>query len=401
VLIAAEAEAKKRASTRDPKLYPNYLFHALYDTQAGVYGLRKGNPYGISRREFIESTVQIKTKRRKLELIRYNQSQRNMEASVLRQERNAKAVRIVILKVRQNGISTYIIAFAFWLMLTHTDVKVRIIADREDLCETLLDRVRLVFRELCRGDGKPWNLVTTKSNRDMIVLAEPIHSSIHVVSANTPDPGHGETVDLLDMEETARWPDAERKAKGVEMTLPEVEGSYAFDVSTAFGNTGYYARKFKAAWERKTGIGDPTAGEALMAGGGWQPVFFPWFLHEENRWSWINEMALPHAIAGQILETLDAEEKILMGQTYHLRGQPPRNVDLDQLAWRRYFISEKCNGNLDTFHEQAPAFVDEAFLASGRPAFEIGLVKKLMLSYQSDPTWVGELLPIDEEGILQ
>lgn len=395
-LDAAIAEARQRGDG-DEEATRAWHFFLLYNRERGVFGCRPGNRFAMSRREWIEKHVMIEDKRAKVVPFELNQSQRNLEATILRLERAGTPVRVVILKVRQNGISTYNLAFMLWLIATHTNIKARVIADREELCETLLNRVKRMFARMHKSDGSRWNIPTDKSNRDMIVLGEPFSSAITVVSANTPNPGFGETNNCVDMEETSKWPDADEKGKGVELALPEVPGSYAFDVSQPKGNSGYFADKFKRAWYREKGMADPNASDAdveksgsvagLLGAGGWRPIFIPWFLHQEYRWTKIgsNPSVLPAEIAESITKTLTAEEKVLLQQKYLIRGKGLCSVDLDQLAWRRYYIAEKCNGKIEVFHEQCPAFPEEAFLASGRPAFNIEAVKRLQARFQRPP----------------
>lgn len=389
--IAEVERMAQKASAADPASLDNWRMYYLYNNVVGLYANRRDNPYRVSRRQWIEANVTIKSKRRVVELMLLNQSQRNKEAIILRAERARLPVRVVTLKVRQNGDSTQTLAIAFELMLRNRDVKVRLIADKEQLTEELLQRAMLMFRELTGPNGERWKLQTTASNRDRIIVGAPIYSQIYVISARVPDPGHGETPDMLCMEETSRWPEAERKAKGVELGLPEVSGSYAFDTSTAHGNAGHYHDKFMRAWDRSQGLAT-AADQELLGSGGWQPHFVPWYLHgEEYRWSWINGRELPAKLAEEIRRTLDDEEKILLKTRYYERRRGWCTVDLDQLAWRRYYISEKCNGSLDTFHEQCPAFVHEAFLASGRPAFDANLVQSIRAEYMREPKWTGEI----------
>lgn len=396
-LVAKAYREAAHFGNGDEELTRAWQFFLLHNAERGVFGRRAGNPFKMSRREWMERHIMIEDKGTRVMPFKLNQSQRNLEAIILRMERAGAPVRVVILKVRQNGISTYDLAFMVWLICTRTNVKARVITDREDLCGTLLNRVKRMFSRMHKSDGSLWNLPTDKSNRDTIVLGEPFWSSIAVVSANTPSPGYGETNTCVDMEETSKWPDAEEKGKGVELTLPEISGSYAFDVSQPKGNSGYFAKKFKRAWYRLKGMADPSASDedieksgavdGLLGAGGWRPLFIPWFLHEEYRWTRLgsNPPVLPDKVRDAIEQTLTDEERVLLQQKYLLHGKGWCNVDYDQLAWRRFYIPEKCNGSIDTFHEQCPAFPEEAFLASGRPAFNIEALKRMQARYQRAP----------------
>lgn len=401
-LIVKLKEAKRlalHAAGENQELQRLWQFYLLYNEQVGVFGDRPGNPFRMSRREWIEGLVVIVDKRARPVPFTFNQSQRNLEAVLLRQERRKAPRRVVILKVRQNGISTYTLAVFLHALLTKTNLNARVITDREELCETLLSRVKMMFQRLRMRTGQPWDLQPDKSNRDMIVMGAPFNSRIQVVSANTPNPGFGETNLYIDLEETSKWPDAEEKGKGIELALPEVPESFAIDVSQAKGNTGYFAKKFKRAWYRQKGVALPDDvkledDDALSGRIGWHALFFPWFIHEEYRWTRIgsNPTALPKEIEDKIKRTLSAEERVLLTQTYQLRGGPVRTVDFDQLAWRRYYIAEKCNGNLQTFHEQCPAFPEEALFASGRSAFNVEHVQAKLASHARQPMLVGKLV---------
>jgi hypothetical protein len=308
----------------------------------------------------------------------------------------------VIVKVRQNGISTDILGDCAWMMLTRTNKSLRIVADRGDLCNLFLNRLRVTFRNLRRPDGTPWNLEFKNSNRDELVLGEPFHSSVRVVSANTPSAGFGETCSFVDMEETSKWADAVETAKGVLMTLPALNGTYAFDVSQPKGNIGYFAEKFQRAWNKKQGLSnseiDPEL-ERVLDIGSWQPIFFPWFIHDEYRWTRLGkgcEGGLPENVRAAIEKTLDEEERTLLKQTYFMRGRGLCHVDYDQLAWRRYWIDTQCNGSVEVFHQQCPAFPEEAFLSSGRAAFNTAHVQRMMSEQRVEPSFVGDIIEAQE-----
>ncbi|MDD6468205.1 MAG: hypothetical protein PUF50_08510, partial [Erysipelotrichaceae bacterium] len=52
------------------------------------------------------------------------------------------------------------------------------------------------------------------------------------------------------------------------------------------------------------------------------------------------------------------------------------NLDLEQLAWRRWCIATNCNNDIDTFRQEYPANPDEAFILSGNPVFNNQLIFK-------------------------
>ena len=396
-ILAAHGRAEQKGGDDEAQVRAWYFFY-LYNQEHGVFGNRRGNPHRMSRREWMERLLRIVDKNTRTVPFKLNRSQRMLEARVLRAERTGKPVRIVILKVRQNGISSYVIGFWLWAILTRQNVKAQIVTHEEKLYAELLKRLRSMFGNLAQSDGTPWDLPTTSKSRNLIEFGPPFDSAVNVVTARSDDPGFGQTPTLLDMEETAKWPDAEEKAKGIVMGLPEVSGTVAFDISQPSGNTGYFAAKYRGAEKKKQGLAAPKGDdvdESLFAG--WDPLFMPWYIHdEEYRWTKIggNPPVLPKAIEQKIERTLDEEETLLLKQRFYERGRPGgwRNVDYDQLAWRRYYIEAKLNGNIESFHEQCPAFPDEAFLSSGRPFFNSQHVRRAMASHEREPIAIGSIV---------
>ena len=51
-------------------------------------------------------------------------------------------------------------------------------------------------------------------------------------------------------------------------------------------------------------------------------------------------------------------------------------VSYEQLKWRRWCINNNCNGDVEQFHQEYPSTPEEAFIASGRPRFNIGVLKQ-------------------------
>lgn len=387
-----EAERKARAASKDDKkLLPNYRLHFLYSREHGVYGNRPGNPWRKTRHRWIEENVQILDKAGELVPFKLNPAQRYLESVVLRFERGGRAVRVVILKARQEGMSTYIVALAFHLILTNENVRVRIVAHSESTANVQLQRAKLMLRKLTRANGQSWGLHLPRKGTGVLEVGEPIFGAIEITSSRAPDPGHGETNRMMHMTETSRWQNASEVAKGLEPTCHPVPGNYVFDETTARGNTGYFHDKFTNAWERhREG--------ALFSGEGWHPIFLPWFIHEDYRFSVAQHRALTDEEEEEILATLDDDEKILLRQEYVRRGHGRSHVDLDQLAWRRWAIANIANHSLDTFHEQYPAFPEEAFLASGHNAFASEQIKHQILTYAKPPEFVGELLLVDGDA---
>ena len=99
---------------------------------------------------------------------------------------------------------------------------------------------------------------------------------------------------------------------------------------------------------------------ALVGKGIWRLIFYPWFAHSEY------SLALSREEAERIEATLEQDERRLMLEA---------RLTLGQIGWRRAKISEM-GGSVDSFRQEYPASIPDAFLSSGRPVFPAAIVSK-------------------------
>lgn len=370
--------------TQDPKLQENQRYFATFSRDYGVLGCRRGNTRALSRRQWIERHVCVKSKQGVIVTMKLNPAQRRLEAAILRMERRGVPVRIIILKARQIGFSTYIQAFCFWAILNVANTRCLMIAHRNPTARAIFAKVHTMRRMLRRADGTPYDFAMPHKSRTEVAFDEPMNSAIEVDSAEVDEPGHGDTVQILHKTETSRWKNALEKAKGLEQILPELPGTYGFDETTANGDVGYFRDEFWDAWEGESGV---------------HPLFVAWFEQPEYRWTSINQREeLAEDVREAIHETLTKDEEALLELTYYQRGVGPRKVDYDQLAWRRHMLKSKMGNNLDNLNEQYPSTPEEAFLASGRPAYD-GERLKLAMRMTSEPKRY-EIGPVEDIAVV-
>lgn len=285
--------------------------------------------------------------------------------------------------------STFIQALGAERSMRRLLSRVLLIGHRKETASLILDKVhKLVTRLPKRGeDAKRWSIVLRRSSRKEIAFEVPMESVIEIDSAEVPEPGHGDTVDMLHMTETSRWPDASLKAKGLEQVVPERPGTEIYDETTANGDTGYFRNKFVRAYYGDAGSQDADDDDFR----GWVAHFTPWFADQEYRWTFMRGVTeLPDRVKHSIEASLDDVEKRLLATKYLLRGKGWVYVDYDQLAWRRFWKQTKCDDNWSTFNEQYPGFPEDAFLASGRTVFDNRQLADAM-KLTTDPIWVGDI----------
>jgi len=372
-------------------LWDNHRFARLFSKDAGVYGPRKGNPRRIGLRRFVERFFFVKTKDGDVQPFILNDSQRRLLAEIVRMERAGVPVRLIILKARQQGFSTFIAALAAWYCLTRKQARACLVAHRKQTSQVIFGKVRLMIRSMVKQDRKRWTFELLSDTGSQIVFDEPIFSQIVVDSAEVAEPGRGDTVQFLHESESPSWKDASSKIAALRQILPSSLDTYGFCESTAKGDSNQFAREFKAAWKKSR------PGKPIVLG--WRAIFFPWYFDQGYRWSSIHRKALPPELEQDIRETLDEEEKALLETTYLRRGHGIVHVDFDQLAWRRYALAELCQRDLNRLHEEYPATPEEAFIASGARFFDPLLIKR-MRDAVSEPLWRGEITDPEGDALL-
>lgn len=269
--------------------------------------------------------------------------------------------------------STVVELIIFYLTVTATFKRGCVIAHKNSISTKILNIFRTALKFM------PYELPTKHRTRYEVVFDDPINGSVDVDSAESDEPGHGDTVQYLHLTEVSRWKDAARKAKGVMQTVPDMPVTLIAWESTANGAEGYF---YDLYWLAKDTDNPANRMDA---------VFVAWFEHAEY-----TATALSEAERDYIHRTMDQEEVDLLEQRYFVRKRGWVKITMEQLAWRRRAIADKCGGDLEAFHEQYPAYELEAFLSSGRPVFN---AQKLIERDRAvrDPVFRGDLIDSDFE----
>jgi hypothetical protein len=283
-----------------------------------------------------EHSCKIRTKAGEVVPLVLNVPQRKYIKNLNNQLLTTGMIRSIVLKGRQQGFSTVIHAYIYFVSSQHSAKKAVVIAHDTDGTKALFDMYRRTH------DNMPEMLkpATKYSSRRELSFAK-LDTSIVVRTAGADAIGRSETFQLAHLSEVAFWPKATAadNFNAVMKCIPNVAGSMCFIESTANGVTGEYHTTWQGA---VSGINE------------FVPFFSPWFDSPEYR------TQAPEGFA----RTPDEEELV---QKYRL--------DNDQLYWRRREIAK--NG-LDKFNQEYPCTASEAFLTTGRPVFDQKKVQALL-----------------------
>lgn len=297
--------------------------------------------YEIARdfKRYCQVNLKIRDKSGKLVPLELNDEQTYLVEKVLDDLKNERPIRYIILKGRQQGVSTIVEALIMWWTATNKNVKSKIVAHDRETATQLYEMFRRYY-DNANPIFKPQAKYNTKT--DLTFDNETttgLKSQIDVASAGNTGVGRGQTIQWLHGSEVSLWPDGEELVAGLMQAVPLLKNTAIFIESTANGIGDYFHKTWQAAKK----------GQSVFT-----PVFFPWSMHSEYR------IHPPHDF------TLTEEERELKQQY---------NLDDSQLCWRREKMKEFSDP--DKFKQEYPINDVEAFLASGRSRFHIPSLVKM------------------------
>ncbi|WP_152048262.1 hypothetical protein [Aureimonas psammosilenae] len=270
--------------------------------------------------------MKIRTKSGAVEPLILNQAQLYLHQRLEAQRVETGRVRALVLKGRQQGISTYLGA-RFYHRVTHSrGLRCFILTHEQEATNNLFGMVER-YHEHCPALVKP---ETGASNAKELSFSR-LDSGYAVGTAGTKAVGRSQTVQLFHGSEAAFWPNAGTHFAGVVQAIPDLPGTEIVLESTANGVGGEFHERWQQA---EAGIGD------------YQAIFVPWF--------WQAEYTRP-VPPGMMLD----EEETEYAEAYGLTQE--------QMAWRRAKIAELKDPLL--FCQEYPATAAEAFQMTGHDGF--------------------------------
>ena len=304
---------------------------------------KKLDEYKNNFASFAEEQIKIITKDASQGFVPFklNACQRIITEKLNEQLKETGKVRAIILKARQQGISTYCAGRVFWKSYFTPYARSVVMAHDSATSDALFALSKNLIKQL-DGDLAPKEI---RSNAKEIIINSPAMpnkdatSSYRLYTAGSPEAGRGTTPTIAHLSEIAFWGHDEKILAGLFQGISQAEGTEVILESTANGAQGEFYRLWKGA----------CAGENEYV-----PIFLPWYITDEYR------RTAPEAMI------LTIEEEALV-EKYGL--------DNDQLYWRRLKIAE--GGELK-FKQEYPASADEAFIVSGSNVFNVERLDSLV-----------------------
>lgn len=296
---------------------------------------------------YADKALKIRTKEAKIVPFKLNHAQWLLQEVIDKQMKDMGRVRVIILKARQQGLSTAVGGYLYHRVSQSQAKKAIVVTHHSDSTKALFNMTKR-YHENVPKIIKP---STSYSSRKELTF-DKLDSSFMVATAGGDAIARGETLTHAHISELAFWKEnsARDNLNGLLQSIPDTDDTAVFIESTANGVTGPFYEMWKAA----------VSGES-----DYFPLFIPWFLDPQYRASKVPEG----------FERTMEEEQIAE------RALEEWNVELDdkQLYWRR--IKVNTNGK-DMFKQEYPSYPDEAFLTTGRPVFDPEIIVQRMSEVQ-------------------
>ena len=251
----------------------------------------------------------------------WNQAQRHIHARLEEQKAKTGKVRAMVLKGRQQGVSTYVSARFYHRCTTQFGQRAFIVGHEQKSTDSLFGMVKRYH------ENNPLPVSTGNTNAKELVF-DRLEGGYKLATAGTQDVGRGNTAQVAHLSEFAFWANAQMHMAGLGNTIADLPNTEIIIESTANGLGNGYHQMWQAA---EAGEGDFIA------------IFVPWFWQPEYRAPVKPEFELSPDDEGY---------------------RAAYGLDMEQMQWRANKISTYGRGFEWLFAQEYPATAAEAFQTS-------------------------------------
>jgi hypothetical protein len=291
---------------------------------------KKKTEYKADFELFAKEQIRIITKNASVGFVpfEFNAAQVEINKQLEAQREKTGKVRAIILKARQQGISTYCAARVFWKSFFTPYTRSVVMAHDSATSDALFNMSRNIIDNM---EDPP----TLQKSNAKEILFEHNKSGYRLYTAGAKEAGRGTTPTIAHLSEVAFWQFDEQILAGLFQGISQENETEVILESTANGASGEFYRLFQGA---------------MLGENEYVPIFLPWYITPEYRRK-----------APEGFERTDEEDQLV--EDYSL--------DDDQLYWRRLKIGESGERK---FIQEYPASAEQAFLVTGNSVFDQEIV---------------------------
>ena len=303
---------------------------------------------------FASNFLKIKTKNEGL--IHFNMSNIQLDAHyrIEQRKKEGKPCKIVFLKSRQVGMSTYTEARFVSNILFRKAKNAFVLADKSDSAKNIFAMTKRYYEHL----PEALKLRLTSDSSEQLVFET--DSSFRVGTAGSKSVGRSMTINYFHGSEVAFWANANEIVSGMLQTIPDNLESELILESTANGTSGdgaYFYNMVQSGLDPKSDF---------------MTLFYAWYQQHEYRRPVLEPLILTD------------EEKEL---------QRLYNLDQEQIAWRRAKLLSDFKGREQLFKQEYPSTIQEAFITTSNALIALNYIeasrKNIGLTGEGQPIIIG------------
>lgn len=322
-------------------------------------------------RSFCRSSLMVETEAKTIVPMELGPGQLKLHEAILRQRKKGVPVRLIFLKSRRIQATTGTAAHFFQGTAFAAGIHTAVLAHDDTSTQNIFGiykRFHQTYKPFAGVIRLPVSRDRTRHRHDPGLLADRIYyeyggdpksSFIQVKTAGSANFGRSFRLTNVHFSEFPYYERPLETLSAVMSAVPKLPDTTAVIEGTAktIGDA------FHKLWQQSC---DPATESD------WLPLFMGWWEHPSNR--------MPPAVAlDRFMDSLSREEREIMGRF---------NLDLQQLAWRRWTIQNDFAGDTVRFRREHPATPEDAFTASSRNRFSVPHIQRAPV--QRDPV-AGEL----------
>lgn len=285
------------------------------------------------------AVLKVRGKDEKIHPFEFNRAQKFLHTKLENQRAEKGWVRAIVLKGRQQGVSTYVAARYYQKTTLNRNKNTYILAHEQ----TASDNLFSIVDRYQRNAGAYAPHVGSDNSKELEF--DRLESSYAVATAGAKAGGRGKTTSLFHGSEVAFWPNAKDHFAASVQGVPLLPGTEVILESTSAGASGEF---YERAQDAIAGLGDYIL------------VFIPWWYSDE----YSRELEPGFTLSREEINGEISEQEY--ADLYH--------VGLKQMAWRRNKILELRDTLL--FRREYPATVADAWT---NPPGHVSFIEPLLV----------------------
>jgi len=301
-----------------------------------------------------------------------NEVQMILHHMMQRQLERENHVRMIVLKARRFGVSTYVQGRFFRHSAMNKNKVVQITTHSKAATDVMFGMSR-IFEQNLPKEFKPQLKYSGKRELHWGSEEGGLNSQFSLSTVGGREV-RGSKIDYLHCSEVASWGEGgEDYLLGLLNCVVQGFSTEAVIESTAQGVGGVFHDMY---WDAHNGDS------------GWEAVFFPWYVYSEYTKPFESEEEKEEleASIGKDPRYGGEEEAMLLGTetSYDIGLDEPLTfkVTLEKLNWRRFCIRTQTQNDLKKFDQEFPHSPRSAFVSTGRGVFDSQCLNEQVLASQ-------------------